>query len=118
MISADEYQNRMALLREGYLEKLPERLRALQDAWNKIVSGSSVRDDWDTLYHVTHKLVGSGGLFGLPEISAAASDLQTLILQVTRRDATPVVDEIAAITTKLLVLHTEVERAAATRLSV
>ena len=71
-------------------ESIDERLRALKQAYRDGLPGkigeidalaASIRHDpgsekgregLDALYHLVHKLAGSGGTFGLPEISDAA----------------------------------------------
>jgi len=66
----------MAILRNGYLERLPEELDALNALAGAIQANKHDRDSLDDLYHRLHKLAGSGGTFGLAELSSRARSLE------------------------------------------
>lgn len=79
LAAAADLAEQLAQLRNGYLARLSAELAAL-DALAARLSGSELdRANLDELLHRLHKLVGSGGTFGLVALSAAARTLEQRI---------------------------------------
>lgn len=66
----------LAKLREDYQARLPMELAALNTLIEQICRRESDRTRLDEMHHRLHKLAGSGGTFGLVELSAQARRLE------------------------------------------
>jgi diguanylate cyclase (GGDEF)-like protein len=66
----------LAQLRNDYLARLPSELAELQALAAGLCGGDTDRASLDELHHRLHKLAGSGGTFGLAELSAGARTLE------------------------------------------
>lgn len=75
-LTAIKVAEQMALLRNGYLSRLPTELAALEVLAVGLSGGEIDRASLDELYHRLHKLAGSGGTFGLAALSAKARSLE------------------------------------------
>lgn len=62
--------DKLAALRQRFTSALPERIDALQAMLDLAASGSPMED----LERLLHRLAGSAGSYGLPEISVIAAD--------------------------------------------
>jgi HPt (histidine-containing phosphotransfer) domain-containing protein len=71
-----EAEAKLAALRRRYLASLPAKRRELAAAWAALAAGSTTDQALEHLRHLAHRLAGSAGLYGLPEISAAARSLE------------------------------------------
>ncbi|HYW58285.1 MAG TPA: response regulator [Polaromonas sp.] len=67
----------MQTQRDLYASTLPDKIAALEDALRQLSAGG--RAGGDALAQA-HKLAGSGGTFGLPAISEAASGIEKILL--------------------------------------
>ncbi|UUZ72448.1 Hpt domain-containing protein [Polaromonas sp. P1(28)-8] len=65
-------------LRQLYLSGLPREVELLQDALGQFRQHADTHAGADALMRA-HKLTGSGGTFGFPQISAAASSLEQVL---------------------------------------
>lgn len=63
-------ESKLAFLRERFTKALPDRIEALQVALSQAAAGSPI----DDLERLLHRLAGSAGSYGLPEISAIAAE--------------------------------------------
>ncbi|WP_315927847.1 Hpt domain-containing protein [Mesorhizobium sp. SP-1A] len=68
-----------ALLRDRFLMRCRDQLAALKAIADGGGPLSSSTDSSDLL-KIAHSLAGAGGTFGFPDISARASDLETLLI--------------------------------------
>lgn len=66
----------MAQLRADYVARLPSELAALSSLGESVRAGEPDRGDLQSLHHRLHKLAGTGGSFGLTELSAKARALE------------------------------------------
>jgi len=69
----------MKTLRESYAAELPEKLSSIDDAWEAFDCGKGDPEQLESIYHMVHDLAGSGGTFGLKDLSIAARNLEMLI---------------------------------------
>jgi hypothetical protein len=67
----------MAVLREGYLQRLPQRLAEIEDAASACELGLDQAEPLAHLYRLLHNLTGSAGVYGLPVLCAALRLLET-----------------------------------------
>jgi CheY-like chemotaxis protein/HPt (histidine-containing phosphotransfer) domain-containing protein/anti-sigma regulatory factor (Ser/Thr protein kinase) len=75
----------IADLVEAYIERLPATVRSIREA--------AAKTDWDALENVIHRLKGSAGNYGYPELSKLVASLE---LHVIDRDK-PGVDELIGV---------------------
>ena len=70
--STNDLLEQLAKLRNDYLATLPTELKNLQKLAAGLSGGEHERASLEALHHRLHKLSGSGGTFGLPELSNIA----------------------------------------------
>lgn len=75
-LTAEKVAEQLAGLRNTYLARLPAELGALQVLAQGLVGAESDRASLDEIYHRLHKLTGSGGTFGLSELSKQSRALE------------------------------------------
>ena len=63
----------MGELIQLFVEEIPERVRTLQDFWQ--------RKDLNELKRIAHQLKGSGGGYGFASLGAAAGTLEHTLMQ-------------------------------------
>lgn len=85
--------DKLTALRQRFTSALPERIEALQAMLDLAASGAPMED----LERLLHRLAGSAGSYGLPEISVIAADGERVCCD----EAVPRYVRIAAITTVL-----------------
>lgn len=72
------FQAQLDALRRHYLQGLPARRSALDDAWRGCADGGN-EAPWLGLRDVAHKLSGSAPCYGLDALGVAARDLDKLL---------------------------------------
>ncbi|GAA3530423.1 diguanylate cyclase [Zobellella aerophila] len=72
-------QIRLLALREDYLKRLPEELAEMRRLATQLLQEDKPAGTLGILQHRLHKLAGSGGTFGLPELSGYARRLEQQI---------------------------------------
>jgi len=85
--SQDNLQNRLASLRKVYLSKLPDKIREIEEAWNRIAGVSWDATTFVELHLAIHTLVGSSAVFGLKSLSNTARGLEQLLKHITEGEA-------------------------------
>jgi CheY-like chemotaxis protein len=66
-------------LRRVYVEELPGRIAALQNGAQALAAGGWERATLEGLYHETHRLAGSAGLYRMANLSCAAATLEEIV---------------------------------------
>ena len=78
-------------LRESFKGRLPKMLDAIQSSWNGIRDHAAFNQQANTileeLFITVHRIAGSAGSFGFPEISRAAALLEDLLNRIRQADA-------------------------------
>ncbi len=72
---------------ERYAEGLPQRVSIIEAVWSRLALASSDETTRDTLRRLVHTLKGSGGTFGFPSITAAATTLENSLARGTLESA-------------------------------
>lgn len=67
---------KLAALRAGFLARMPDELAMLQAGAARLVGSEADRHELEELRHRLHKLAGSGGTFGLMQLSQQARTLE------------------------------------------
>lgn len=76
-------------LREYFSERLPHRLREVEDAWREIRETGWNPEPVRRLHRLAHSLTGTGSTFGFPVVSEAARRLETLLQGTAEGTAPP-----------------------------
>lgn len=92
---------RLTQLRTDYIARLPAELAALTALASGLKGGESERASLDELHHRLHKLVGSGGTFGL----AALSTRTRILEQRIKRWLTGPLDDVDALARETLIVE-------------
>jgi CheY-like chemotaxis protein len=86
-------------LRRTYLAELPQRLDALQEAARALAAIGWDRPTVETMYHLTHRLAGSAGLYRLGELSRTAGLLEQIVKRLLGSPTWPPASSPAELTT-------------------
>mgnify|MGYP002641488204 CR=1 FL=1 len=74
-----EFDARMAAVMKSFADGLPARIEALADSFSRVaVGGDDQLEALVSLQAVAHKLAGSAGTFGFPEISETAGSMEVI----------------------------------------
>ena len=71
---ADE-SDALQKIADEFVQILPERLSAIDDAWTRLNVPSPAIDDMQDFYHRIHNLTGSSGTFGFVRFSMIARSI-------------------------------------------
>lgn len=75
----------MALLKDEYSKKLPEKINRLTVYWAKIILQTASEQERQDFYSIIHHLAGAASVFGYPEVSRIAGRLQELIFELIEK---------------------------------
>jgi len=74
--------DRMAALMKSFADDLPARIKALVDFYSlAAVGGDNQLEALQSLQDVAHKLAGSAGTFGFPEVSDAVRSMEMICME-------------------------------------
>lgn len=88
---------RLNLLRQVYTQKLPDKLREIETAWEHVCQHNFDREEIRSFHRLVHTLAGSSGTHGLEEISTVASALETCILDMLEQSLLPGMEQRTAL---------------------
>lgn len=74
--ASPELQEKLNALRKMYLQQLPERRKEILNLWEDIPTMSNPESGIETLRNLVHRLSGSAGTYGLPDLSNIAKTLE------------------------------------------
>ena len=106
----EELEKRLAELREGVRDELPQRLDDISTAWRVLQESGWNDDNAETLERLAHSLAGAGATFGLASISEAARALE-LAVEALRTGEAPSDDELVPIADLLVALSSAIQQA-------
>ena len=66
-------------LRIAYVQSAPSKLTALNELWKEAQSNGWNPQTREALVELTHRLAGSGGSYGYPDLSVAARRLELML---------------------------------------
>jgi len=81
-ISSNPVQEQLNVLRQGYAQQLPEKVREIEVVW-KLLLEQWNQDALKTLHRLTHNLNGTSATFGFAAVRNLASTLETLLKSIT-----------------------------------
>lgn len=73
------HEREFEALRVAYVRELPEKIVAMQAAATALAAGGWDRELLQSLYHLAHRMAGSGGLYRLAALSRAAGALEEIV---------------------------------------
>lgn len=69
-------QEKLRQLQQQYVAKLPEKIAALEQAWQAVNQRPSDTTQYQNLIRGFHSLAGSGGSYGFPAITALCREIE------------------------------------------
>lgn len=96
--SAADLEDRMAALVTSFANALPARVKALEDSFTLVAAcGDGQLEALQSLQAVAHKLAGSAGTFGFPEISGEARSMEVICMEAIRTYPAGIDDHVKAL---------------------
>lgn len=83
-MSATGFQEKLLQLRQEYADLLPQKLADIEAVWTSLRQQPQQPDALRQFRAFVHTLAGSGATFGFPELSAQASELESLVDQLLK----------------------------------
>lgn len=71
-----DMQEKLRQLQQQYVAKLPEKIAALEQAWQAVNQRPSDTTQYQNLIRGFHSLAGSGGSYGFPAITALCREIE------------------------------------------
>lgn len=72
---ADSLQQTIAMLRDDYASKLPEKIAEIEALWRRLLADDAPLAEFQDVIRMVHGVAGSGATFGLAAASDAAREL-------------------------------------------
>ena len=112
-MNPESFSVELLAIRERFVESLPDRLLLLEEAMSSLTWSTTNKpgEAFETLYNLTHQLVGTAGSVGFPALSDFAKSLNLLLLEMKGRENQVVTDQtLTEITTHFSALTAEAHR--------
>ena len=93
MSKLDAFKEQMDALHRAYVQQLPYKVRQIKEMWRAVSTGTPDKDTLQLLYHLVHKLSGSGPTFGFTSISERAGRLEEAIKRLMANGVAPSPEE-------------------------
>lgn len=71
-----DLNQKLNALRQIYLDQLPERTQEIERIWMNLPSVDNKAGNFETLRNLIHRMSGSAGTYGFPDLSNAAKTLE------------------------------------------
>jgi chemotaxis protein histidine kinase CheA len=104
-VNEDEFDEVLARLTGEYKAGLPARLDEMVVLWGRLSTNRTDAEASKKLHFHFHYFSGSGGSFGLPELSDEATKAETALSAAVRANRTLTDEECLIITTQLGVVR-------------
>ncbi len=79
----------MDALHRAYVQQLPHKVQQIEQMWRAVSAGTPDKDTLQLLYHLVHKLSGSGPTFGFTSINERAGCLEEAIERLMANGVAP-----------------------------
>jgi HPt (histidine-containing phosphotransfer) domain-containing protein len=94
--SMEKVQEQIEAIQKDYIRDLPAAIASIEDIWNEL------QDNWRTgalknLYNSIHRIAGSGGTFGFPELSEISLEIEKLLNPFLFEGSSPHADDLTRI---------------------
>ncbi len=93
MSKLDAFKEQMDALHRAYVQQLPHKVQQIEELWRAVSAGTPDNDTLQLLYHLVHKLSGSGPTFGFTSISERAGCLEEAIKRLMANGVAPSPEE-------------------------
>ena len=93
MSKLDAFKEQMDALHRAYVQQLPHKVQQIEELWRAVSAGTPDKDTLQLLYHLVHKLSGSGPTFGFTSISERAGCLEEAIKRLMANGVAPSPEE-------------------------
>jgi len=97
-------QEKIFAVQKNFAEQLPRKIHKVEETWKLLEQGSWEKDLFQLFYRMIHTIAGSGGTLGLPEVGAAAKELDILLKPLMDSDEQATIEQKALINSRLLQL--------------
>ena len=87
--SSEDWRARLSELRVAYAQHLPERIAAIEAAWQGALGETDVGQALQTAVRLAHNLVGSAGTHGFADVSTSARQLEHRLNELQERGVPP-----------------------------
>lgn len=88
-----DIEEQLRRLRENYVAQLPAKLGVMEDLWRELNENHWPAEALELLHRKIHGIAGSGGSFGLMELSQSARLLEQVLLKLKTEQRAPSTDE-------------------------
>ena len=102
-----QLQQKLAKLRQAFVEQLPDKLESLHEHWQLVTSENWPNEATHAFHLLVHSLIGTSGTFGFTEISNKARQLEILIKHILANQAPPNTEDSEIIANKFSALCSE-----------
>ena len=89
MSKPDAFKEQMDALHRAYVQQLPHKVQQIEEMWRAVSAGTPDKDTLQLLYHLVHKLSGSGPTFGFTSINERAGCLEKAIERLMANGVAP-----------------------------
>ena len=97
----DDPEDVLAKLSRKFAADLPARVMEVRDLWAKARAADPVNPEnaelWTLLMSRFHYLSGTGGTFGMPEVSRHAGEAETIIIALLEEPRAPTAEEMESL---------------------
>jgi len=76
-----DFEAQLALLRQDYANKLPQKLSEIETIWRNLLANNWQQSDRELLERALHSLAGSGKTFGFSDLSRVAKTAELMLNQ-------------------------------------
>ncbi|MBX2869180.1 MAG: Hpt domain-containing protein [Acidiferrobacterales bacterium] len=107
------FSDELLEIRHRFLRSLPERVRLLETAMSDLTWSTSPKpeENFETLYSLTHQLVGTAGSVGFPALSETAKSLNLVLREIRTMNHQLITDDnLAEINSNFSALSEEAKR--------
>ncbi len=93
MSKLEAFKQQMEALHRAYVQQLPHKVQQIEELWRTVCAGALDKGTLQLLYHLVHKLSGSGPTFGFTTISERTGCLEEVTKRVMRQGVAPSQEE-------------------------
>ena len=115
MSKLEAFQKQMEALHRAYVSQLPGKVDQIEALWQAVRGGTRDKGSLQLLYHLVHKLNGSGPTFGYTAITERAECLEEVVKKLLLHGTPPTEEEHEEVEKALASLHIIAAAATANR---
>ena len=93
MSTPEAFQQQMEALHRAYVKQLPQKIEQIEKLWKAVCTDTPDKSTIQLLYHLVHKLSGSGPTFGFEAITDRAARLEEALKKLLGQGLAPTPEE-------------------------